>query len=311
MSVAPFETPVVPPVYCRNAMSCCVTATGSSLRRAPASSVSVNLHVPRQRILGHHLLQPAHREIDDRALGEPEHFAERRHDDVLDRRARDHLLQRRGEILEDHDRFGAGVLELVLELARRVQRIDVHDDVAGTQHAGQRDRVLHDVRHHDRDARALGQALRLQPGPEGRGVTVDFTEGEEPVHVRVRVARRVLAETVLDQVDERGVLREVDVVRDAGRIMLEPDSFHDCFPRSQQSTRPVKVWAARRSVRCRDRCSRPARGTSRRDGCAAPRPAGENVRCRCAGFRGSRARAAGTSAATRTLVIGTYCSAFS
>ena len=37
---------------------------------------------------------------------------------------------------------------------------------------------------------------------------------------------------VVDQVDERGVLREVDVVRDAGRVMLEPDSFHHCFPRS-------------------------------------------------------------------------------
>ena len=46
MSVAPFDTPVVPPVYCRKAMSRCVTATGSSLRRAPASSVSVNLACP-------------------------------------------------------------------------------------------------------------------------------------------------------------------------------------------------------------------------------------------------------------------------
>ena len=190
------------------------------------------LDVPRQRIPGHQLLQAAHREIDDRALREPEHFAERRNDDLLDRRARNHLLQRGSEILEDHDRFGAGVLELVLQLARRVQRIDVDDDVAGAQHARQCDRVLHHVRHHDRDARAPGEALRLQPGREGRGVTVDFTEGEEPVHVRVRVARRVLAETVVDQVDERGVLREVDVVRDAGRIVLEPDSFHDCFPRS-------------------------------------------------------------------------------
>jgi hypothetical protein len=36
-----------------------------------------------------------------------------------------HLLQRRGEVLEDDDRLGAGILELVLELARRIERIDV------------------------------------------------------------------------------------------------------------------------------------------------------------------------------------------
>ncbi len=263
-------------------MSCRVTATGSSLRRAPGVERLGELDVPRQRIRGHHLLQPAHREIDDRALREPEHFAKGRYDNLPDGRAPDDLLQRGSEILEDHDRFGTRVLELVLQLARRVQRIDVHDDVTGAQHARQCDRVLHHVRHHDRDARAPGQALRLQPGGESRGVTVDFTEGEEAVHVRVRVARRVLAEAVVDQVDQRGILREVDVVRDSGRILLEPDSFHDCSPQKLTIAGAAKVGAARRSVRCRDRCSRPARGTSRRDGCAAPRPAGETVRCRCA-----------------------------
>ena len=48
---------------------------------------------------------------------------------------RDHRLQRRGEILQDDDRFGAGILELVLELARRVERIDVDHGVAGPQRA--------------------------------------------------------------------------------------------------------------------------------------------------------------------------------
>ena len=49
----------------------------------------------------------------------------------------------RSEILEDHDRLGAGVLELVLELARRVQRVDVDDDITRAQHARQCDRILH------------------------------------------------------------------------------------------------------------------------------------------------------------------------
>ena len=46
--------------------------------------------------------------------------------------------QRGGEVLEDDDRLGAGILELVLELARRVERIDVHHRHAGAQDAGGR-----------------------------------------------------------------------------------------------------------------------------------------------------------------------------
>ena len=72
-------------------------------------------------------------------------------------------LQRAGEILEDDDRLGAGVLQLVLELARRVQRIDVDHDHAGAQDAEQRDRVLQQVGRHDGDAIALrhaGQSLQ-------------------------------------------------------------------------------------------------------------------------------------------------------
>ena len=39
-SIAPFATPVVPPVYCRNAMSSCDSGTRSSVRRRPSASTS-------------------------------------------------------------------------------------------------------------------------------------------------------------------------------------------------------------------------------------------------------------------------------
>jgi len=71
---------------------------------------------------------------------------ERGHDHVLHGGPADHLLQGGREVLEYHDRLGARVLQLVLELARRVERVDVHDHVAGPQRAGQRDRVLQHVR---------------------------------------------------------------------------------------------------------------------------------------------------------------------
>ena len=151
-----------------------------------------------QRVRRHQLLDPPHREIDDRALREAEHLAERGDHDVLHGGPRDHLLQRAAKFSRITIASAPESLQLVLELARRVQRIDVDDDVARAQHARKRDRVLHDVRHHDRDARALGEALRLQPRAERGRVPVDLAEGEVPVHVRVGVALGVLAQAVLD-----------------------------------------------------------------------------------------------------------------
>ena len=86
----------------------------------------------------------------------------------------DDLLHRVREVLDDDDHLGARVLELVLELARRVERIDVDHRAAGAQRAEQADRVLQDVGHHQRDARALLAAVRLQPGAERRRQRVEL-----------------------------------------------------------------------------------------------------------------------------------------
>ena len=98
-----------------------------------------------------------------------------------DRRActfvlRDHLLRRVREVLDDDDHLGAAVGELVLELARGVERIDVDHRAAGAQDAEQAHRILQDVRHHQRDARALGAARALQEGAERRGQLVELGE---------------------------------------------------------------------------------------------------------------------------------------
>ena len=117
----------------------------------------------RNRVGRHHLLHAPHHQIDDHAL-EAEHVAHAADDDVLDRGLRQHLLHGGREVLQNDDRLGAGILELMLELARGVERIDVHHRIAGAQHGGGRYRILQHVRHHQRDARALLQALALQIG---------------------------------------------------------------------------------------------------------------------------------------------------
>lgn len=68
------------------------------------------------------------------------------------------LLECVREVLEHDDRFRAGIAELLLEFARGVEGIDVHDHEARAQNAEEGNRVLQDVRQHDGDAFALAQS---------------------------------------------------------------------------------------------------------------------------------------------------------
>ena len=179
VSTAPLDTPVVPPVYCRKATSSPDTSTGSSSSEAPFASSVVEAHRARQRERRHHLPDLADHEVGDRGLREAEHVADAGHDHLAHRRARDHLLERRRRVLEDDDHGRARVLELVLELARRVERVDVDDDAARAVRAHDRDRVLQEVRHHDRDAVAPDEAgFLLQPGAEPARLLVELARSE-------------------------------------------------------------------------------------------------------------------------------------
>ena len=178
-----------------------------------------------QLVRRHHLLHLAHHQVDDHAL-HAEHLAERGHDHVLDRRAAAHLLQHVAEVLQHHDRLGAGILQLVLELARRVERIDVHHRAAGAQDAEHRDRVLQAVRHHDRHARAFGEAARLQPGAEVARALVELVEGDALAHAVERGAVAILGDARVEQLDERAVLAGVDVRGHACGVALQPDAVH-------------------------------------------------------------------------------------
>ncbi|CAM2152554.1 hypothetical protein PT2222_280121 [Paraburkholderia tropica] len=187
-------------------------------------------HVTGQTPRGHHLLHAAHDEIDDEALRRAEQIAHRRDHDVLHARLRDHGLERVGEVLEDDDRFGAAVLELMLELARRVKRIDVHDHVARAQDRGERDRILQHVGHHDGDARAGRDAARLEPGGEPLRQLVELSVGDGLAHAGERGLRAIRVETLREQRRDGRVLARVDLGGHARRVRFQPDLFHAASP---------------------------------------------------------------------------------
>ena len=200
--------------------------------RQPAAGIDrvVEADCVRQVIGRHHLLDVAHDAVDQRAFNGPKHVAQAGDDHVLDRRMRQRLLQHRREVLQHHDRLGAGVAELEFQFARLVERVDVHHREAGAQDRHDRNRILQYVRHHHGDAGAALQAAALQPGSERLRGGVELAVAERLAHADAARARGVALEALLEQCRQRGIGRRVDVGGDARRIMPQPNPFHEGFP---------------------------------------------------------------------------------
>ena len=203
-------------------------------------------HCARQAPLRHLLAHVAQHEVHDGRLREAEQVADARDDDGVEVDVVADLLQRVREVLEDHQRTRTGVAQLVPQLARRVHRVRVDDRETGTERAQDRDRVLQHVRQHDRDAVARPE-LRdlLQVGGEARAEHVELAVGQRAVHAREARPVAVPLDAALEQVQQRRVLRRVDLRGYARRVMCEPDLVHDRSP----------VWT--RSLVCRAGVVRP------------------------------------------------------
>jgi hypothetical protein len=100
------------------------------------------------------------------------------------------------------DGFSTGILELMFELARGVERIDVDDRITGAEHRGCRDRILQDVWHHQRDARTLFKALALEIGGERERHLVEVAVGDGPVHADEGFAIPELCKAFFEQFDQ-------------------------------------------------------------------------------------------------------------
>ena len=219
-------------------MSSPPTSTGSSVSEPPRASTSLKRTAPGIDHAGTIFFTLADHEVRDRALREAEQVADARHDDVPHRRPREHLLERRRRVLEDHDHGRARILELVLELARRVERIDVDDDAARAVRADDRDRVLQDVRHHEGDAVALARARPPSAARRRSGATSRRgRRSAARAHVGERRGCGVAAAGVLVEMLQRRDGIRVDVRRErragsrGARTCRRPHSHHSLLHR--------------------------------------------------------------------------------
>ena len=206
-------------------MSSPVSSTGSSASAAPSASTSAKRMAPMSR---------GSARARDR---EPGAVAEVDGDDRLHRGLVDDLGQRRGRAAEDDDRLDAGVVELVGELARGVERVHVHLGRPRAVDAKHRDREGEHVRAHQRHTvAALHPELLLQPGGDGARSAVDLGIGHGPAEA---LEGRLVGEARhrrVEERDDRGIGVRVDLERHIGAVGLGPGSVHGFLPSPQRGS---------------------------------------------------------------------------
>ncbi|MNE28192.1 hypothetical protein D3C80_1216270 [compost metagenome] len=147
---------------------------------------------------------------------------------MLDRGVVDHLLQGMGEVGDDDDGLGAGVFELVLQLARGIEGVDVDHRHAGPQYAEHGDGVLQQVWHHHRHPVALAELeLVLQVGGKGTGLLFQPAIGNGLPHVDEGGLVGKLGHRLFKHLDQGAVLVWIDLGGHPFWITLQPDSFHE------------------------------------------------------------------------------------
>ena len=122
----------------------------------------------------------------------------------------------------------------MFQFPRGVQRVDVDNGEARAQRAEQSHRILQQIGQHDRDPVALGQAkIVLQVGGKIPAQLIQFTVADRYRHVGIGREVAELAATLFESVLQRRVLVNVDLSRNAFRILLEPDLIHVFLPVSK------------------------------------------------------------------------------
>ncbi len=150
---------------------------------------------------------------------------------MLDRRIGDDLFDGVAEVVDHHQRGHAGVDQLVLELARGVQRVDVDHGQAGAQHAEGGHRVLQAVGHHQGDAVALLELeLTQQVGRELFDQRVGLAIGEDLAEAGVGGTVAELRDGSVEDRSYRMELVDVDFGGNAFRIALQPGTIQTHIP---------------------------------------------------------------------------------
>ncbi|CCK02935.1 hypothetical protein BN129_1519 [Cronobacter sakazakii 701] len=200
----------------------------------------------RQVILRHQAFHVLHHKVHQRAFGGGELIAHARQNDVFHLGLIDHFFQRVRKVRNDDDGAGTAVVQLMLQLARRVERVDVHDDHSGAQNAEQRHRILQEIWHHQRHAIAFLQAQALlQPGGEGAAALFQLAEGHHLTHVGEGGLVGVACAGLLKQIHQGVITVRVYLRRNIRRITGKPNLLQcvtsECIIRRHHNPKTINT----------------------------------------------------------------------
>ena len=170
-------------------------------------------------------------------------------DNALNRRLGAHLAQPGPEEIEQHNRLGPGIAQLVLEFTAGVGRVDV-DDQRPKAHGGEEgDEVVGRVGQHHGDALAFADAKLIKGGRQPVNQFVQLLVAELPANGEAAIKhvaqdkvggrlRGISAGRVAKQVAQREV-GVGQVVRDTRLVTCPPRLFHPASLRRMRREAPV------------------------------------------------------------------------
>ncbi|MNM90916.1 hypothetical protein D3C81_1031950 [compost metagenome] len=207
---------------------------GHRLALAQGQSV-VEAYSARQVVGRHHLLHVLDNAIDQHALERRQQVGHFGDDDVLDLGLGHHLLGQVRHVGQAYQRLGAGVVELMLHLARGVQRVGVDHDQPCAHGAEHRYRVLQDIGQlHGNAITRLEVGVLLQPGGKCPRQRIQFTVGDSLAQVaKGRFVGKALAGLLEYRLDIGEFVR-IDFRRNPGWVLILPKIFDHGSPLLQQ-----------------------------------------------------------------------------
>ena len=189
----------------------------------------VEAHGAGQAKWRHHLLDLAHHVVHQGALQGAELVAHGTQHHVFDRRGGQAFLEGAGKVFDDDNRLRAAVFELVFQLARRVERVDIHDHHAGSQNACYGHRVLRHIGHHEGDPIASGQTQALQVSGKRLAQAIGLRIRDVHTHKAVSHRPGMLAKALFHQAHQGAVERGVYLGRHTCGIAAKPNAFRHVF----------------------------------------------------------------------------------
>lgn len=182
--------------------------------------------VQRQLKRRHHLGQVTHGKGDPAAIHRPQQVAHGRQADVPDAAAWQHFGQGVGKVFQNHDGGRARVLELVLQLARCVERIDIDTGVAGAQHGSHGHGKLWNIGQHDGHACTRLQLQALQPCTQLARALLQLPVAHPHVHADAERLVRIFLHGLFQKVYNGAIDAGVNLMGNTGGIVLEPQMVH-------------------------------------------------------------------------------------